>query len=462
MIAQIRGFFMNILNLFRSYTIEQITGIETNITGEMYERISLWADMVAGRAPWNDKAPPCGILEQIAGRLNNLVSREIGLEVENEAIAPPMYHLNDNVDKVVEYITLLGGCVIRPIYSNSKLQYEAIPLGNYLPTRYDFDGTLTGALIMKNIVDGNKRYLLTEEHSFDGVNHTVKCTLYANEGGALRPVPLSACSQTAQITPVYVWQNVAQPMIIEFRNHAVNKIDGSNVPVALIAGVENLIKDADEQYERMNWEQKAGEARVWADRDIFAKRTIRDGKTVGVQMTKELNRLVTMIDGDGSTDGKKIIEHTPALRTDAQNAMLQQIFRRIELSSNIGKGTISDAEAVQQTATQYTGGRQELYAIVDRIEDEIKAKYQLCANVFAYMAAAYGIGQNDATITVTWNDDQTRKDMGQAKLLAINEINAGVKNKWEYRRDFYGEDEATAKANVPIPEVAPDPFSFGV
>lgn len=462
MLQQLRGFFMNILNLFRSYTIEQITGIETNITGEMYERISLWADMVAGRAPWNDKAPPCGILDQIAGRLNNLVSREIGLEVENDAIAPPMYHLNDNIDKIVEYIALLGSCVIRPIYSNGKLQYEAIPIGNYLPTRYDFDGTLTGALIMKNIIDGTKKFLLTEEHSFDGVNHTVKCTLYANEGGALKLVPLSACSQTANITPVYTWQNVEQPMIIEFRNHAVNKIDGSNVPVALIAGVENLIKDADEQYERMNWEQKAGEARVWADRDMFAKRTIRDGKTVGVQMAKELNRLVTMIDGDGSAEGKKIIEHTPALRTDAQNAMLQQIFRRIELSSNIGKGTISDAEAVQQTATQYTGGRQELYAIVDRIEDEIKAKYQLCANVFAYMAAAYGIGQNDATITVTWNDDQTRKDMGQAKLLAINEINAGVKNKWEYRRDFYGEDEATAKANVPIPETAPDPFNFGV
>lgn len=462
MLQQLRGFFMNILNLFRSYTIEQITGIETNITGEMYERISLWADMVAGRAPWNDKAPPCGILEQIAGRLNNLVSREIGLEVENEAIAPPMYHLNDNVDKVVEYITLLGGCVIRPIYSNSKLQYEAIPLGNYLPTRYDFDGTLTGALIMKNIVDGNKRFLLTEEHDFDGAHHTVKCTLYANEGGALKLVSLSTCAQTAQITPVYTWQNVAQPMIIEFRNHAVNKIDGSNVPVALIAGVENLIKDADEQYERMNWEQKAGEPRIWADRDMFAKRTIRDGNTVGVQMTNELNRLVMMIDGDGSTDGKKIIEHTPALRTDAQNAMLQQIFRRIELSSNIGKGTISDAEAVQQTATQYTGGRQELYAIVDRIEDEIKAKYQLCANVFAYMAAAYGIGQNDATITVTWNDDQTRKDMSQAKAMRITEINAGISAPWEYRRDFYGEDEATAKANVPIREAAPDPFNFGV
>ena len=90
----------------------------------MYEHISLWADIVAGHAPCNDKASPCGIPDQTAGRLNNPVSREIGFEVENEAIEAPMYHLNDNVDKVVEYITLLGGCVIRPIYSNSKLQTE--------------------------------------------------------------------------------------------------------------------------------------------------------------------------------------------------------------------------------------------------------------------------------------------------------------------------------------------------
>lgn len=461
MFEKIKGFFMNILGLFYNYTIKDITGIDTNISAEMYNAIELWSAMMSGQAPWNDKAPPCGVLEQIAGELHIMVAREIGLNVANEAIRPAMEHIDKNVDKIVDYIALLGGCIVRPIYSNSKLQYEILPLGNYLPTRYDFDSTLTGALIMKPIVNGSKKWLLTENHTFENNTHSVECTLYRNEGGALRKTTLAECPQTVDITPLYTWQNVKQPMIIEFRAHTINKIDGSNVPVPIIAGSEDLIKEADEQFERMNWEQRGGEMRIFADRDMFAKRQKRDGKETGVKMTPELNKLIVQVEGDGSAEGKKITEHAPQLRTTAQNEMLQQIFRRIELTSKMGKGTISDMESVQQTAEQYNGGRKKLYALVDNIEDEIETKYQHCADVLAHMAAAYKLGANNAKITITWNEDATRKDMTAAKQLAMQEINTGVKNKWEYRRDFYGEDEAAAKANVPEEPAAPDPFNFG-
>lgn len=461
MLERIRGFFMNILGMFHNFSVKEITGVDTNISRAMYNAIELWARMTGGNAPWNEKAPPCGVLEQIAGRLDMLVSREIGLEVRNGAIAPAMNHLNKNVDKIVDYIALLGGCIVRPVYSNGKLQYEALPLGNYLPTSYDFDGTLTGALILKQIQNGSKKWLLTEKHTYENKTHTVECSLYRNEGGALRKVALADCPQTADVTPTYAWENVSQPMLIEYRNHAVNKIDGSNVPVPIIAGAEDLIRDADEQFERMNWEQKGGEMRIFADRDMFQKRQKRDGTTAGVKMTPELNRLLVQVEGDGSTEGKKITEHAPALRTAAQNEMFQQILRRIELTCNIGKGTISDMESVQQTATQYSGGRAELYAIVDKIEDEIEAKYHQTAAVLAHMAAAYGLGANDAEITVTWNNDATRKDETAAKQMALQEISAGVKNKWEYRKDFFGEDEARAKANTPEEPAAADPFNFG-
>ena len=48
MFDTIKGFFMNILNLFKSYTIKEVTGIDTHISSGMYERIKLWADMMAG------------------------------------------------------------------------------------------------------------------------------------------------------------------------------------------------------------------------------------------------------------------------------------------------------------------------------------------------------------------------------------------------------------------------------
>ena len=467
MFEKIRGFFMNILNYFHTNKIEELTGIKTNVTSEMYKKITLWQDMMNDRAPWHEEAKSCGILPQIAGRLNYFVTREIGLDVENEAIKKPMEHLNHNVGKIVEYITFTGAGLLRPIYAANKLQYEIIPLGNYLPTKYDFDGTLTGAIILKQIFTTQKTFILCEIHDFDGINHSVKNKLYENKDGNLRQVPLTACEQTAEITPEYTWNNCGRPMIIEYRSSVTNKIDGSNVPVALINDAVDLIEKADRQFARMDWEQEAGEKRIFADRDMFTKRTSRNGEVDTVVMGKTLNKLIQKIDGDGSGNGEKIHEYSPELRTEAQNAYLQQVFRRIELTLNIGKGTVSDAEAVQQTATQYSGGRQELFAIVDKIEDEIAAKYEEVAEVFAYMAEAYGIKgapaashKTEELYTIKWNDDQTRKDIQQAKQTALQEISAGVLNKWEYRRDFYGEDEVQAKANVPPEPVAASPFDL--
>lgn len=455
---------MNVLNLFKTYKVEDVTGEKTGISNDMYNRIELLTSMMNGNAPWNKEAKPCGIIPQIAGRLNMFVTREIGLDVRNEAIKRPMEHLNHNIDKVVEYITLLGSGLIRPIYVNNKLQYEIIPLGNYLPTQYDFDGTLTGAIIIKQIDDTKKTFLLVETHHFDGITHKVNSSLYQNIDGKLKHVSLSACEQTSQITPEYQWTNCNRPMIVEFRNHATNKIDGSNVPVALINEAIDLIEKADKQFERMDWEQEAGEKRIFADRDMFSKRTSRNGDVDSVIMSKSLNRLITKIDGDGTGNGEKIHEYSPELRTTAQNEYLQQIFRRIELTLNVGKGSISDTEAVTQTATQYSGGRQELFAIVDKIEDEIASKYKDIAEVFSYMAQAYGLKGSARTeeelFIIKWNDDQTRKDIHQAKQTALQEIGAGVLNKWEYRKTFFGEDEETAKANIPTEEVSQSPFSL--
>ena len=464
MFEKIRGFFMNILNLFNKKSVEEITGVNTNISPAMFQKIKEWGDIMAGSAYWNKEAPSCGVPDQVADLLNYFVSREIGVDVQNEAIKPVMELLNKNVDKLVEYMTGNGAGLVRPVFANNKLQFETIPLGNYLPTHYDFDGTLTGALILKNITSRGKAYLLTEEHEYRDNNHAVRCRLYKNDNGALKPIPLNAIEETADITPEYVWQNVKQPMIIEFRNHAVNKIDGSQVPVSLLSGCEELIKEADEQWARMNWEQKGGELRVFADRDMFRPRKVRNeitGKVdaVATPIGKDLARLLVQVDGDGMAENGKIHEFAPQLRTDQQTAMLQQIFRRIELTLNIGKGSISDMESVTQTATQYNGGRQGLYSIVDYIEDEIADKYQLCADVFAYMANAYGLGANDPTITITWNDDTTRKDIAAAKQQALQEASSGVMSKYEYRMKFYGEDEATAKAKVPELEIAPDPFA---
>ncbi|MBO6300825.1 MAG: phage portal protein [Ruminiclostridium sp.] len=434
---------MNLLNFFNKKTIEQVTGIDVGISAEMFDAIKTCNAIMTHNAAWNGKAESCGIPDQIAGMLAETVMQEIGVEARNEAISPAMEHLNANVTKLVQYISLVGGCVIRPLFVNEKLQYEALPLGNYLPMKYDFDGTLLSALVIKNIAEKGRKFVLIERHEYDNGNHAVESTLYRNDGGVLSKTALTACSQTADITPSYVWQNVAHPMIVEFRSHIINKIDGSDVPVSLIWSVKDLIKDADMQYHRMVNEQELGEKVVFADSDLFVRRQTRDGNIVNTTLAPKLKNLVVEVDGNIGKDGDKICEYSPALRTEQQAQFLQQVFRRIEMTMNIGKGAISDLGDVPQTATQYTGGRKSFYSIVDTIEDEIEQKYHACAEVFAHMAAAYGLGSNDSSITVTWND-ALRKDPTSEKQIAMQEVSNGVMSKVEYRMKFYGEDEATA------------------
>lgn len=446
---------MNILNIFKTQSLQESIGIKPCVSSAMLEQLNLWQALSQGKAPWNDERTiACGIIPQLCGRLHTLVSREITLDIQDEVLRQPMLRLNAQIEKLVDFLTMFGSAIVRPIFADGKIQMEIISLGNYLPLKYDFSDTLTSCVILKKIQEKKDTYLLCEQHEFDGnaQTHTVENLLYKISGENFRRVPLTATEQTAAITETYTWQGVKMPLLVEFRNNAANYIDGSQVPVALIAGAEDLIKEADLHFERMSWEMQAGEKRLFADSDLFEKKVLRGGKQTEVKLTGNLNRLITKIDGDGTGEDGKIHEWSPELRTAALNDYLQQVFRRIELTLNMGKGTISDMESQVQTATQYNGGRQELYAIIDKIETEIENKYQLCAEVFSHVAAAYNLGNVVGKVFIEWNDSQTRKDVIQTKTQDMLEVQHGIMQKFEYRMKHYGEDEATAKANVVVEE----------
>jgi len=106
-------------------------------------------------------------------------------------------------------------------------------------------------------------------------------------------------------------------------------------------------------------------------------------------------------------------------------------------------------EAVNQTATQYTGGKTVLYTKVDKLESELEQKYRQLAYIFAYMLSAYESIPFDAEIAVTFND-VTRKNPQLMKQEDRTDVLNGIMQKYEYRMKYYGEDEETAKQNVPV------------
>lgn len=431
------------------------------LSSELVNYFELWDAIGKGRAPWNEKAHSSGIPLQIANKLVAIIQSEMKIRSEDKSIEGVIKRLDSDLYKIVYYLVVNGGSILRPIFVNGKLQYEILPQGNYFPLTYDYDGTLTSCVILKEFTSRQDigktirdHYLLTELHSYSKGEHRIENSLYKiGSIGGIKEVGLKATPETEELQEKQSLYTLS-PLITEFKTRKINYITGGNVALPIIAGAEELIKDADEQYSRMLWEQEGGQMRVFADHSLFTKKQVRDGRIVDVKMTQTLNKLVSTFMGDGIGEKAPITIFAPSLRSEAQNTTYQEILKRIELVTNIGKGTISDLEDTQQTATQFMGGRQVLFSLVDNIEDEIEGKIKTAGGVFYELAKLYklegvskGKPQGDLLV-VTYNDDQTRKDIVVAKSTSLQELNSGVLLPYEYRMRYFGEDEKTAKEKV--------------
>lgn len=417
---------------------------QKEISDEMTNAIELWNAISQGKAKWNKHAPSCGIAQAIAQTIADTIQEELNVESVNPILNQAMISLDSDVNEIIQKMVITGGCLCRPVFSNGRLQHELLALGNYIPLEYDFDKTLTKCLITKNFKESKNSFVLVEEHEFINGLHKIQNRLYLDDNGTLKERGIKTTRLTENLEAEITWSNIEKPFIVEFRNPSVNTIDGSAMPVSLFAGIEKLIQEADEQFSRMTWEQEAGKMRVFADSDLFRRRQGDAG------IDPKLEGMFVKFAGEVG-DGDKIKTHAPQLRSEQQIQAMNEILRRIETATNIGKGTISDMQDVRQTATQFAGGKKAFYSKVDTYESEIEKKYKAIAYVFAYMASAYLGVKFDDEIKITFND-MVRKDPQQMKLTAMQEVSAGLLGKHEYRQMFYGEDEETAKANVPEPE----------
>lgn len=456
-ISNIKGFFMNLFSKFGIENWEDLK-ISELLSDNMQNAINLWLAMAQGKASWNIEYKPSGVIPTIVGAISDPVSEEIVIASGNKELEKIMQKVDSRIPEIVHNMVTVGGCLVRPVYSDGTITAEIIKLGYYIPTHYSLDGTLTGAVIFKSIEDGNKKFLLLENHEFEkkliedktiGV-HSVSLKLYRIDGGHFYKVDLSSCSKTRDLTETYEWLDVDRPFIVEFRNPKANETDNSNIPTAIYAGHENLIEDCDRQYQEINIEQINGRSVVFADEDMFRERMDASGKKKKVMLSRALHRLIVKINGNGLSE-QKIQTHSPALRTEQQIAAYTQILKEIENVCRLGKGTLSNLQEVVQTATQYKGGKSVLYNTVDVYESEIENKYKELAYIFAYMLAVYNDIPFDDEITITY-DESDRKDASMQRMEDMQEVTQGIMRKDEYRMKHYGESAEEARANLPEQE----------
>lgn len=413
----------------------------TAITDTLINYIDTWAKMYAGKAKWIDNDAVYGLrLEQsITREFANITLNEMTVNITNKKLDEIYKNAVKDINKNFQRGLATGAMVIKPL-GGDKVQYVA--QDNFVPVEYDVNGKLIKVIFPEVKKISNDEYLTRlEYHSLDyekGLTITNRAFLSRSASTLGKEIPLKTVDEWANLPPKITFPKMFRPTFGYFVNPIDNTVDNSHGGVSIFEPVRRLIKLADIQFGRLDWEFESSERAIHVD-EVALKPTNIDGKTVLIapKLNKRLFKGLN-IQG-GNEDFFK--EFSPALRQADYLAGLDAYKREIEFAVGLSYGDISNPQSVDKTATEIKSSKQRKYDTVTAIQQNLKK----CIDDLVYALAFYNsMTQSGYEINVNF-EDSILTDDDTKRTQDRQDVAMGALQLWEYRMRWYGEDEKTAK-----------------
>lgn len=444
------GNFMNTVRraLFPQAAAEREFGVSPAVSMTMEKYIALWYAMMVNTPPWQDcNVKAVGLPAAICREVTRPTLVEFTANITGSQRAD---YLNDgfrsakeNFGKALELGLALGGVALKPYIYGDKLLVDMTGAAGFQPTKFDPTGRCIGGVFRDKPVKVNgKYYVRLESHDLTDTTYTIKNKAYYSDstGSVGAPAPLDVVPEWADIQEEVTIQNMDGPLFAYFKPPIANTADTNSLCGMSIYGdaaTVELIKQADEQWERLRWEYKSGERKV-----------LMDGNTSTANMFDK--RLFEI--GAFTADGDFYQFLNPELRNDAVYKGFQDVLRRIEFNVGLSYGDISDPQTVEKTATEIRSSKQRKYVLISSIQTALEHTFDALIYAMNAYATLYGLAADgEYEVTYDWGDsildDQETKDKEFARDLQL--LSAGIVNDWELRAKYMNEDEETAKALLP-------------
>nr|DAU55020.1 MAG TPA: portal protein [Caudoviricetes sp.] len=444
------GNFMNTVRraLFPQAAAEREFGVSPAVSMTMEKYIALWYAMMVNTPPWQDcNVKAVGLPAAICREVTRPTLVEFTANITGSQRAD---YLNDgfqlakeNFGKALELGLALGGVALKPYIYGDKLLVDMTGAAGFQPTKFDPTGRCIGGVFRDKPVKVNgKYYVRLESHDLTDTTYTIKNKAYYSDstGSVGAPAPLDVAPEWADIQEEVTIQNMDGPLFAYFKPPIANIADTNSLCGMSIYGdaaTVELIKQADEQWERLRWEFKSGERKV-----------LMDGNTSTADMFDK--RLFEI--GAFTADGDFYQFLNPELRNDAVYKGFQDVLRRIEFNVGLSYGDISDPQTVEKTATEIRSSKQRKYVLISSIQTALEHTFDALIYAMNTYATLYGLAADgEYEVTYDWGDsildDQETKDKEFARDLQL--LSAGIVNDWELRAKYMNEDEETAKAALP-------------
>lgn len=443
MFSGIRRFWKGIVKMFGYMTLKQVIGKDIALSDKMVDAINNWKRMLNGEADWiTDYITSLGIEEGICREFADCALVEMETSVSNERLdkiyQKNIVSLNENLQEGLA----LGSFVLKPLGGTAA---EFVSADKIIPISFGDDGKLNDiAFLTVKKVGDTDYFTRLERHYFVNGNLTIenKCfhSQTANDIGL--PCSLEAVEEWENIEPGPITYPGMNRMDFGFyRNPIKNKIDGSACGVSIFDSATDMIKKADIQGARLDWEYESGERAIHVD-----NRALKQDKSTGRFGMPKLNkRLYRGMDLEAGKDQELFKEYSPEMRDEAFKRGLEEYKREIEFSVGLAYGDLSNAQEVAKTATEIKASKNRKYNRVTAIQSNL---YD-CLEDFVAGLAFYNSMLNSGYEFSCKFNDSILTDEETERQQDRQDVSMGVMSHLEYRMKWYNEDEETAKKMLP-------------
>ncbi len=445
-LTNLLGRFRNIL--FPQAVAEREFGVSPAVSQKMEKNISLWYSMFVNDPPWqNCDVVSTGLPAAICREVARPVLVEFTANITGSKRADYLQECFDQAQEgfrnALELGLALGGVAFKPYIYGERLLVDVTGAASFQPTKFDPAGRCIGGVFRDKPAKVNGRYYIhLESHELDGTTYTIRNKAYYSDasGTVGGDAPLDAVPEWADIQPEITIQGMEGPLFAYFKPPVSNSVD-ANSPCGMSIYGDNatvqLIKQADEQWERLRWEFKSSERKVLMD---------------GTSSTADMFNKRLFEVGPFSPTGDFFEHIEPQIRDEALYRGFQNILRRIEFNVGLSYGDISDPQTIEKTATEIKSGKQRKYVLIDSVQSALTHTFDTLLYALDTYATLYNLaptGEYEASYD--WGDsileDDDKKE--QERANDRQDLASGILNDWEYRAKWYGEDEETAKAALP-------------
>lgn len=429
--------------MFGYTTLKQIVGKDITLSDKMIDAINEWKQMLNGRADWiTDSIVSLGIEEGICREFADCALVEMETSVNNERL-DKIYQKNiSSLNENLQEGLALGSFVLKPLGGTAA---EFVSADKIIPISFGDNGKPNDIAFLTVKKVGETDYFTRfERHYFINGNLTIENKCFHSQTASDIGLP---CSLEA----VEEWANIEQGPITYpgmnrmdfgyYRNPIKNKVDGSACGVSVYDSAVDLIRKADIQGARLDWEYESGERAIHVD-----NKALKQDKSPGRFGMARLNkRLYRGLNLEAGKDQELLKEYSPEMRDEAFKRGLEEYKREIEFSVGLAYGDLSDVQDVAKTATEIKASKNRKYNRVTAIQNNL---YD-CLEDFVAGLAFYNSMLNSGYEFSCKFNDSILTDEETERQQDRQDVSMGVMSHLEYRMKWYNEDEATAQKMLP-------------